>query len=134
MRLLGYRRIGLFDNYGLGTAVSTFAIFAFALLALLCRAFAILTRCAVLTLRSFGASQTHFSQVHTPSAHLHSPHLHSSQGQAAQHAVASAATVSVSTTCTSAAFLAFLLPHAVITKAAIATMQTSVNFFMVFKF
>ena len=33
MRLLGYRRIGLFDNYGLGTAVSTFAIFAFALLA-----------------------------------------------------------------------------------------------------
>ena len=79
-------------------------------------------------------SQTHFSQVHTPSAHLHSPHLHSSQGQAAQHAVASAATVSVSITCTSAAFLAFLLPHAVITKAAIATMQTSVNFFMVFKF
>ena len=56
MRLLGYRRIGLFDNYGLGTAVSTFAIFAFALLALLCRAFAILTRCAVLTLRSFGAT------------------------------------------------------------------------------
>ena len=56
MRLLGYSRIGLFDNYGLGTAVSTFAIFAFALLALLCRAFAILTRCAVLTLRSFGAT------------------------------------------------------------------------------
>ena len=132
MRLLGYRRIGLFDNYGLGTAVSTFAIFAFALLALLCRAFAILTRCAVLTLRSFGATapfaNTLLASAHTLGAFaLPAFALLAGAGGAA-------ATVSVSTTCTSAAFLAFLLPHAVITKAAIATMQTSVNFFMVFKF
>ena len=53
MRLLGYRRIGLFDNYGLGTAVSTFAI---------------LTRCAVLTLRSFGATAP-FANTLLASAH-----------------------------------------------------------------